>query len=126
MTRHRGWGQGTVTERKKQGGWQAAVTLEDGSRQYRYTKTRQEAEQERLKMIEEIKRGMPVAPDKLTVGDYLARWLVAVKPHLRPRSYVRYQAAVNLHITPALGRIKLAKLTLQQLEAFYAVKLSEG
>lgn len=69
---------------------------------------------------------MPVSDDRQTVERYLTRWLDAIRPHLRPRSYVRYAEAVRLHIVPALGKVKLSKLTARQIEATYSAQLAAG
>jgi integrase len=45
---------------------------------------------------------------------------------LRPRSYVRYEEAVRLHVLPTLARVALAKLTPQQVQHLYTTKLHEG
>ena len=40
--RKRGHGEGSITQRKSDGLWQAALTLEGGKRKYLYGKTRKE------------------------------------------------------------------------------------
>jgi integrase len=69
---------------------------------------------------------LPIVGERETVGQYLTGWLEASKAHLRPRSYARYDAAVRLHLLPALGKHPLSKLSAQDIERFYAAKLTRG
>ena len=45
---------------------------------------------------------------------------------IRISSYVEYRRALNNHILPALGHIRLQKLSIQQVESFYAHLAREG
>lgn len=63
---------------------------------------------------------------KITVGEYLAEWLVTAEQTLRPASFGRYQEIVRLHLTPGLGKIQLAKLTALQVKTFYSKLLTPG
>lgn len=57
-------------------------------------------------------KGRPLNVDKLTVREYLARWLEdAARPTIRPSTYVRYEAIIRLHIAPRIGDIPLVKLS---------------
>jgi integrase len=49
-----------------------------------------------------------------------------MRPNLKPRTWIRYERHVRLHIGPALGTVRLARLTAQQLQLLYARKLAEG
>ncbi len=55
-----------------------------------------------------------------TVGDFLARWLAAAQPSLKPRTFSRYQEVIELHILPALGRTRLRALGPEQLQRLYS------
>jgi integrase len=56
--------------------------------------------------------GFGVAPDKITVGTWLDRWLPrhVVDKKLAPRAAERYDGIIKKHVTPALGAIKLQAL----------------
>lgn len=51
---------------------------------------------------------------------------LSVGGSVRQSTYDRYESIINLHIKPALGRIKLRKLTPFHLQTFYRDKLDNG
>jgi integrase len=118
----RGHGEGSIT-RRKDGRYQAAITLENHERKYFYGKTRREV-QEKLKIVlYEQKQGMLATGPQQTLKAYLERWLEHVcKLTMRPNSYRQYYSTVHHHFIPALGHIKLQKLTTEMIQAFFAQK----
>ncbi len=122
----RGHGEGSIT-RRKDGRYQAAITLENHKRKYIYGKTRREV-QEKLKVaLYEQKQGMLATGPQQTLKAYLERWLEQVcKVTMRPTTYEQYRSTVNHHLIPALGDIKLQKLTTERVQAFCAQKQNEG
>ena len=63
----------------------------------------------------------------LTVAVYLTqRWLPSKKLTLRASTYDSYRRNIHLHVVPALGRRPLAKLTADDIDAFYAALLVDG
>ena len=72
---------------------------------------RRDAEAELARLIAAADRGIDVEPSKLTVKEYMGRWLTDyAKPNLAPSSYERYAECVRLHIVPALGQLRLGDL----------------
>jgi integrase len=70
---------------------------------------------------------LPVATERLTVEQFLIRWLEnSVKPTVRPRTYETYQHRVTKHLAPALGRFALDKVTAQHVQTFVNGKLKDG
>jgi integrase len=57
---------------------------------------------------------------------YLSSWIEKVRHEVEPSSFARYQSEVRLRLIPGLGNLSLARLTSQQVQAFYAQKLHEG
>jgi integrase len=121
----RGWHEGSIFQRGD-GRWVAIVSLENGKRKSYYAKTRQEAQRKLLAALTEIEQGLPLTAERQTVARYLTDWLVKQRARLRPRSYVRYEDDVRLHMLPTLGHVKLSRLTAQQLERLYAEKRADG
>ncbi len=65
--------------------------------------------------------------DRLTVAEYLNRWLYEVaKQRTRPMTWRGYEHLVRLHILPTLGRVRLAKLTPQHVHSLVTQKVREG
>ena len=122
----RGNGEGTITQRKN-GTWEAKITLEDGKRKSFYGKTRKEV-QDKLKVaLREQQQGTLVTAPQQKLEDFLNTWLEDTQKHgIRPRAYEKYESVVRLHINPVLGRHFLHKLTPQHIQAFFKKKLDEG
>ena len=123
-------GDGSVYQRKD-GKWagEACVGLRpDGGRDRRfvYADTREEAQAALRKLLVERDKGILADPGRQTVGQFLTSWLKdVVKPSLRPQTYRSYAGVVNKHINPALGKIRLVKLSPQHLQRFYREKQDE-
>jgi integrase len=110
-------GTGSVYQRKD-GSWVAQF---DGK--YRYAKTKQEAKKKLRHLLQQADE---VKPSNITVGTVLADYLQSAKTNLKPRTVQRYQAIIENHLKPALGRVKLHTLTAIEIENVYAHKLDEG
>ncbi|HZO75709.1 MAG TPA: hypothetical protein VFB60_26115 [Ktedonobacteraceae bacterium] len=119
-------GEGCVF-RKRDDLWGAYIVGEDGKRKYFYAKSKQKVLEKLEAARGEKKRGMLVFAPQQTVAEYLASWLEhGVKGVVRSRTYERYEECVRLHITPAIGRVKLQGLTPEHLKALKSKKLKEG
>lgn len=104
-------GQGGITRHGPSGLWRARITVA-GKAHASYHKSQAEAR----KALDALRRraadGLDMSADRVTIADYLARWLedtAALK--LRPRTLEGYAQHVRDHLTPALGRLTLANLT---------------
>ena len=109
-------GEGSIY-RASDGRWVGALTL-NGKRKVFYGKTRQEANAKMTAAPASVHRGLPLVPERETVKSYLERWLAdVVKPGVRPSTYASYEAITRVHLIPSLGKIPLAKLTPQHVQA---------
>ena len=72
------------------------------------------------KVLGEVDAGMHAGDRKLTLGDYLGRWLVDKKPELKPRTWLSYEEAVRLYFAPGLGYLKLADLRDHHIRSLYS------
>jgi integrase len=122
---HRGHGEGTITLRKD-GRYAVGISLENGKRKFYYAKSKKEALELLRRVQQEQQQGTLVEGPQQTLGQFLPDWLKTHKQSIRPRSYERYEAIIRLHLVPTLGKIKLQKLTPQQLDRLYTQKLEEG
>ena len=119
--KQRGHNEGSIYQRKD-GRWVAAVTdQQTGKRKSLYGKTRREVS-ERLKVaLRDQQQGLPVTAEKLTVAQYLARWLDAsAKPSVKTKTYDGYESIVRVRVVPRIGRLSLSKVTALDLQALYA------
>src|SRR5919202_1597079 len=131
MASRRGHGEGSIYQRRDNGVWCTAVDLGwvDGKRKrkYIYGKTRKEVAEKLKIVLRDQQQGMPIATERQTVAQFLERWLEEqVKSKNRPTTCESYSRTVHLHILPALGRIPLAKLTPQEVQALLHRKQEEG
>lgn len=121
----RGHGEGTIYRRADER-WVAQLSLEDGQRKTLYGRTRQEVVRRLAQAQRDLQLGLPLADERQTLAQYLEGWLETIAPTLRPDTVQRHREYVELHIVPGLGRHKLARLTPQQVQAFYADRLATG
>jgi len=66
--------------------------------------------------------------ENLTLSEYLERWLsgpVKTKD-LKAVTYENYQRQIRVHIVPALGHLKLTKLTPDLIQDFYDSRIATG
>jgi len=113
MTRKAGQGEGTRPTKRADGRWAVAVTLPgSGARRWFYGKTRREAVEKLNGAVRDVQQGRPLPPGRLTVGQYLERWLETVRGRLRPSTHHSYMSYCHKHLVPRLGRHTLAALQL--------------
>lgn len=118
----RGPNEGSIYQRKD-GRWASDVTLgyENGKRKRKtlYGATREDVFEKLTDTLHKQQRGEVIPTGKHTLGEFLDQWLAdCVKPALRPRTYGSYEEMVRLHIKPALGHLRLAKLNPQHVQRF--------
>lgn len=94
------------------------ITTPEGRRQRKsvYGKTREEVHAKWLKLHEQARRG-PVVPRSPVLESFLDGWLAdVVRPGLAPATSANYELFVRHYIVPDLGRKKLEKLTVREVQ----------
>lgn len=130
--RHRSAGTGSVYYVESRNRWAAALDLgwdETGRRRRKvtYHKTRKKAEEALAEMLTDLRRGEVVDTTTMTVREYLAEWLEYVRPPVvAERTWLYYEQINRVHITPELGRIKLAQLSPVHIQRLYKSRLDMG
>ena len=129
MTR-RGNNEGSIYKRAD-GRWTAAVHLgyEGGRRRRKaiYGKTRQEVARKLAAALRAREQGLPQPAERQTVGSLLQTWLRdSAAQRVRPRTLQRYSEIVRLHLIPALGSVRLAKLAPDDVERAMNAAVSQG
>lgn len=97
------------------GRWRADVSLgydANGKRKRKpvYGRTQKEVRQKLDELKQQLAQGT-LSDKKLTVKEYLERWLTEKARQVKPRTMEIYTHCVNAHIVPRIGRLQLAKLT---------------
>lgn len=131
-TKGRANGDGDVFPRKNKEGkitsYRGAYFGPDGKRRYVFGKTKTEAREALAAARADAAGGVVFDTGKLTVTDYLERWLSdSLKPlvsagKMAHSTYVRYEGIVNRHISPTIGRRKLRDLSRAEVRALYSAK----
>ena len=125
----RGNGEGSIS-RRKDGRWEAkytAHTADGPKRRALYGKTRKEAAEKLAKALSDRASGYTFDTENMTVGEYLDRWLNdSDRASVRTSTYERHEQIVRLHLKPALGRVKLSKLTPSHVQGLYRDKVGLG
>jgi len=115
-------GEGSIYQRGSDGRWvgQAYVLTTDGGqkRKYVYGDTWDDAHAKLVELKARSQRGIPVPERAWRVAEYLRYWLQVYVADLKPRTAEGYEAAVRLHLIPALGRKRLDTLQVQHVKTF--------
>jgi integrase len=110
----RGNGEGSIT-RRKDGRWMGRYTVytANGPKQKAiYGKTRVEVNQRLTKAMADRDGGLYFDAQNLTVSKYMKRWLNdSVRGSVRASTHASYQRQVRRYIEPAIGLVKITKLT---------------
>ncbi|MCU1530387.1 MAG: site-specific integrase [Frondihabitans sp.] len=81
--------------------------------------TRDEANKKRAAKLLEIDSGDYRPDDKMTVGQYMTKWLESrIQDGLRPSTAFNYRRYVELDINPKIGAIKLSGLRKADVDKF--------
>ena len=77
--------------------------------------------------ITERETGTDVDPSKVTVAEFLDRWLNNhKKPKVEATTYDRYKNKINAHLKPGLGGIPIQDLEPYHVESYFAKKRVSG
>jgi integrase len=129
MSKRRGTGEDSIYRDGDR--WRGAVSLGydvSGNRVRKKVsgRTRAEVADKLRKLHQQVDSGI-VTDDRLTVAAFLDRWLTVNLPGTVAESTEDdYVDTVRLHLVPALGRKRLAKLTVADLDQLWQVKREAG
>ncbi len=132
MPKKRGHGEGSIAKRKD-GRWQALVTTgydpKTGQQKRKaiYGKTRDEVQKKLNQLLYEMQTGTFVEPNRVTLGEWLDKWLETYqKPKVALSTYAMQETLTRVHIKPVLGRTLLSKLKPIDIQNFYTQRLNSG
>jgi integrase len=129
--KQQGNGSGTVYPRKNKDGkvigYRGSYFAPDGKRRYVSGKTKTEAQRALRKATADRDGGLVFDAGRITLGEYLDRWLsTSVRDTVRRSTYARCEGLVRNHIKPSIGRMKLKGLTPTHVRSLYRKKLDSG
>lgn len=122
--------KGHIRERSP-GHWAIVVDSRDASgkrkrKWHSFTGNKRGAQIEAARLITEAKRGTALDPEKVTVHEFLDRWLEHMSTQVSPRTIEIYRENVRFLILPALGNALLSKLKPDQIAKAYSEALQSG
>ena len=122
-----------VQKRKGSRHWYAVIERRDEATGKRVRKWitleaagKRQAQIECARIITELKNDTFQEPSKTTLAEFLDRWLKHMKSQVSPRSHERYSEIANKNIVPALGQVRVAKLSATEISRAYARALEYG
>ncbi|MFT3663050.1 MAG: site-specific integrase [Gordonia sp. (in: high G+C Gram-positive bacteria)] len=126
-------GEGTIYKRKD-GRYSGSTYLTTATgrrrRVYVYGKTRQEAHDALVKLLNHASAGLPVADRAWSVGEYLDYWMANVasvgETALRPKTLEGYESTIRLHLRPYIGAIPLSRLSVSTLQRTFNEQIASG
>ena len=131
MPKRRANGEGNIRKRKD-GRWEGRYTAGYDANGKAITKnvlgrTQAEVKDKLRAAIEDSKKLDPVKAGSYTLEQWLKLWYsVYVEPQVRYSTKEFYHNAIDHHIIPKLGSVKLEKLTMLQIQQFYNELLKNG
>jgi integrase len=129
MAKRRGNNEGSIY-RRKDGYWvgQDGVETATGRKtRYIYGKRHEEIREKLTKAIADRDGGFIFDDENISVGECLNRWLNdSVRGSVRASTYTSYEGQVRRYIIPAIGRIKLGKLTPAHIQHLYREMQDRG
>ncbi len=118
--------------KRKDGRWEGRYTAGYDANDKAITKivlgkTQAEVKDKLRAAIEDSKKLDPVKAGSYTLEQWLTLWYsVYVEPQVRYSTREFYHNAIDHHIIPKLGSVKLEKLTMLQIQQFYNELLKSG
>lgn len=122
---------GTIRKRGKES-WELRIDIgrhqATGKRQFRYESvrgTKKQAEQALTEALHRRDTGTDVSPNRITVGEYLDRWLrdyAAV--NVAPSTLERYRQIVE-RLKPSLGTLRLQEMRPAHIQETYGQLLRD-
>ncbi|MFC2033801.1 tyrosine-type recombinase/integrase [Chloroflexota bacterium] len=88
--------------------------------------TKKEAEKKLSELLNQLNMGTFMKPGKVTLKEFLERWIKDYQHNLSPRGFERYAGIISKHIIPSLGRIVLTQLRPEHIQNHYSTMLKDG
>lgn len=130
VLRVRGKGEGSVFKDARTGLWTAVIELPPLNGERRRKKIRRKNKADLLKAMSEVKSELQRLGDlptaNQTVEQWFRYWLKQVAKEVRPNTFDGYKRTVENHIIPAIGKVKLDKLTATHIRRVHDSIIAKG
>lgn len=88
--------------------------------------TRRDAERALRRLLVELEDARDAAAGPPTLAAFAARWLEQVRAARSPLTHRAYEQQLRSHLLPALGALRLDRITPAQVAAYYTHALTRG
>ncbi|RTL89372.1 MAG: site-specific integrase [Hyphomicrobiales bacterium] len=88
--------------------------------------TKRQAQIECSRLVTEMANGSYQEPSKMTLAEFLEKWLEAQRSQVAPRTFERYEEIARKNIVPLLGESLLTKLRPETIAGAYSKALKSG
>lgn len=117
MAKRRGNHEGSIYQRKN-GRWMAQVRI-DGKRIAKSFDTQKQCRGWIKQIQDQVENGLTINGAKISVGEYMDRWLKDIEGSIRSKTLHQYAGVVHNHITLVLGRVKMRGLQPDHVQQLY-------
>lgn len=114
-----GRNEGSIWWRPDRHAWVAEVSLPDGRSRTVHRRSKAEARRALKDLLATVAAPAGLPPN-CPLGRFLRHWLDRTEGQNDPKTHAGYRGIMVNHVVPALGSIRLDRLTVLQLEAYYA------
>ncbi|MGB0681475.1 MAG: site-specific integrase [Magnetovibrionaceae bacterium] len=125
-------GSGGIRE-KRSGVWELKFDLSPdpltGKRRTRYATFKGSkigAQAELRRRLREVDTGEYADSAKVTLKDFLGRWLDHIATKVAPKTFERYEQLITNNINPALGSVKLSNLKAVNIDQAWSKLMQDG
>ena len=123
-------GQGSVRQLPS-GTFRWQITLgfgQDGKQILKYgvAESRQLAERAKSQAVADRDRGLLPMPSRITLNDWLPKWLDGKAPSLAPKTIANYRYLTERHLRPLLGEKRLQDLKPSDVRSAYQALAQRG
>ena len=117
-------GEGSIKHRTD-GRWEARYTFQGKSHSI-YGKSQAEVRKKLTEVTSKIDGGTFAAPSKTTVAEWLEEWQEKYLRSVKESTRQRYEIDVRIHLVPAIGGVRLCKLSGDMITEMYSAEQNKG
>jgi integrase len=89
-------------------------------------RTKRAAERALAEAVDAINHGTYIPKTRQAVNEFVAEWLRAIEPTVRPATHYSYKRNLRLHVEPYIGTATLVSVDAGTLNGLYATLLASG
>lgn len=123
---------GENIRKRSDGRWEARIIIghkNNGKAHYKYLygKSYREVKEKKYNLLRQQEQEDQEKPlSSKTCGELFDEWLVFIRPDIKESTFSKYVFAVEKHLKPELGEIRICDLTTERLDQFIHKKLTQG